>query len=79
MYLHSATSHGAAFNDDAQLALGYPQKTIYEKLTENGKSWGSYFSEGRVCLRRPDLLCPLRGCFLALADYLFMICEEIKG
>jgi phospholipase C len=45
MYVHSSTSHGAAFNDDEQLALGYPQKTIFEKLHENGRTWGSYFGE----------------------------------
>lgn len=49
MFVHSSTSHGAAFNDDAQLALGYPQKTLFQKLTENGRTWGSYFNEG-FCL-----------------------------
>lgn len=45
MYLHSSTSHGAAKNDDAHLILGYPQKTIFQKLHENNRTWGSYFGE----------------------------------
>jgi phospholipase C len=48
LYLHSATSHGDAYNDDAHLAIGYPQKTIFQKLTENGLTWGSYFTEGMI-------------------------------
>ena len=36
MYLYSATSHGAASNDDLHIALGYPQETIYDSLYENG-------------------------------------------
>jgi hypothetical protein len=36
MYVHSATSHGAAGNDDALLILGYPQRTIYENISAAG-------------------------------------------
>ena len=48
MYAHSATSHGDAFNDDLHLAIGYPQKTIFQKLNESGVTWGSYFNECRL-------------------------------
>ena len=37
MYVHSGTSHGASSNDAKELVKGYPQKTIYQSLTESGK------------------------------------------
>ena len=47
MYLHSATSHGDGFNNAEHIALGYPQKTIYESLDEAGFTWTNYFGEGQ--------------------------------
>ena len=40
---------------------GYPQKSIYQLLSENGLSWGSYFQEAPTSLffdwtRRPENL-----------------------
>jgi phospholipase C len=43
MYLHSASSHGMAHNDERQLAIGFTAKCIFEQLSENGVSWKSYF------------------------------------
>eukprot|EP00168_Porphyra_purpurea_P019820 TRINITY_DN8056_c0_g1_i1.p1 TRINITY_DN8056_c0_g1~~TRINITY_DN8056_c0_g1_i1.p1 ORF type:complete len:244 (-),score=31.01 TRINITY_DN8056_c0_g1_i1:114-845(-) len=45
MYLYSATSHGAAGNDDAKLVIGYPQNTIYGNVYAAGKSFGIYYSD----------------------------------
>ncbi|KAE8713312.1 Non-specific phospholipase C3 [Hibiscus syriacus] len=42
LYLHSATSHGAVSNNTEQIKKGYPQKTIFESLEENGYSFGIY-------------------------------------
>jgi len=61
LYLQSASSHGDAINNEAHLALGYPQKSIYQLLSENGLSWGSYFQEAPTSLffdwtRRPENL-----------------------
>ncbi|KAK8639162.1 hypothetical protein V6N13_137555 [Hibiscus sabdariffa] len=42
LYLHSATSRGAFSNDTQKLIEGYPQKTIFESLEENGYSFGIY-------------------------------------
>lgn len=43
LYVHSGTSHGATSNDAAKLALGYPQRTIFEDLDAAGLSFGIYF------------------------------------
>ncbi|CAN0913691.1 Non-specific phospholipase C4 [Linum grandiflorum] len=43
LYVHSATSHGATSNDTKQLAEGFPQKTIFESMEENGFSFGIYY------------------------------------
>ncbi|XP_071736054.1 non-specific phospholipase C3-like [Rutidosis leptorrhynchoides] len=43
LYVHSATSHGATSNDTIKLIEGYPQKTIFESLDENGYSFGIYY------------------------------------
>lgn len=44
-FLHSATSDGMANNNVLRLALGMPQKSIYESLSESGISWTNYFQE----------------------------------
>ncbi|GLU12693.1 hypothetical protein SLE2022_293550 [Rubroshorea leprosula] len=43
LFVYSATSHGSTSHVPKQLALGYPQKTIFESLHENGKNFGIYF------------------------------------
>lgn len=43
LYVHSATSHGAASNDTKLLAEGYPQKTIFESMDDAGFSFGIYY------------------------------------
>lgn len=42
MYVHSATSHGATGNHVPDLLRGFPQKTIYDSLHEDGYSFGVY-------------------------------------
>ncbi|XP_047317417.1 non-specific phospholipase C1-like [Impatiens glandulifera] len=42
-YVHSATSHGAASNIKKDLIHGFPQKTIFDSLEENGLSFGIYY------------------------------------
>ncbi|XP_027177698.1 non-specific phospholipase C2 [Coffea eugenioides] len=43
LYVHSATSHGATSNIAALLAKGYPQRTIFDNLSDAGLSFGIYF------------------------------------
>nr|GMD34868.1 non-specific phospholipase C3-like [Ipomoea batatas] len=43
LFIHSATSYGATANDTKMLIEGYPQKTIFESLEENGCSFGIYY------------------------------------
>ena len=43
LYVHSATSYGATTNDTKMLVEGYPQKTIFESVEENGLSFGIYY------------------------------------
>uniref|UniRef100_A0A7N0RAG0 Uncharacterized protein n=1 Tax=Kalanchoe fedtschenkoi TaxID=63787 RepID=A0A7N0RAG0_KALFE len=43
LFVYSATSHGATSHVKKQLASGYPQKTIFDSLHENGHSFGVYF------------------------------------
>ncbi|XP_073311942.1 non-specific phospholipase C4-like [Primulina huaijiensis] len=43
LFVHSATSHGATSNDTKHLIEGYPQKTIFESLDEEGFSFGIYY------------------------------------
>ncbi|KAK3005475.1 hypothetical protein RJ639_017508 [Escallonia herrerae] len=43
LYVHSATSYGATRNSPWLLAKGYPQRTIFENLDEEGISFGIYF------------------------------------
>jgi len=45
MFLFSATSDGAASNDDVHIAMGYTQKTIFESMYESGHSFGGYYSD----------------------------------
>jgi hypothetical protein len=42
-YFDSATSYGKTDNDLLQIILGYPQRTIFQDLDENGASWKVYF------------------------------------
>ncbi|ERN09859.1 hypothetical protein AMTRI_Chr06g194010 [Amborella trichopoda] len=43
LFVYSATSHGATSHVKKQLALGYPQKTIFDSLHESDLSFGIYF------------------------------------
>ncbi|PIA33801.1 hypothetical protein AQUCO_04000099v1 [Aquilegia coerulea] len=43
LFVYSATSHGSTSHVKKQLAKGYPQKTIFDSLHENGKDFGIYF------------------------------------
>lgn len=43
LFIHSATSYGATANDTKMLVKGYPQKTIFESVEENGLSFGVYY------------------------------------
>ncbi|GAA0172138.1 phospholipase [Lithospermum erythrorhizon] len=42
-YIHSSTSHGASSNVRKDLINGFPQKTIFDSLSENGLSFGIYY------------------------------------
>ncbi|XP_020221918.1 non-specific phospholipase C1 [Cajanus cajan] len=42
-YVHSATSHGAMSNVRKDLIHGFPQKTIFDSLADNGLSFGIYY------------------------------------
>ncbi|CAI0417147.1 unnamed protein product [Linum tenue] len=43
LFVYSATSHGSTSHVAKQLALGYPQKTIFDSLHDDGRSFGVYF------------------------------------
>lgn len=43
LFVYSATSHGSTSHVKKQLASGYPQKTIFDSLHENGMNFGIYF------------------------------------
>ncbi|XP_073144967.1 non-specific phospholipase C6-like isoform X2 [Henckelia pumila] len=43
LFVYSATSHGATSNVGSQLVRGFPQKTIFDSLHENGLDFGVYF------------------------------------
>lgn len=43
MFVHSGTSGGATSNNPMSLAKGYPQRTIFENLEEEGISFGIYY------------------------------------
>ncbi|KAG6681139.1 hypothetical protein I3843_13G065200 [Carya illinoinensis] len=42
-YVHSATSHGAMSNVRKDLIHGFPQRTIFDSLDENGLTFGIYY------------------------------------
>jgi len=44
-YLHGATSHGMGFNNVTAILDGFPQKSIFQSLSEAGITWGLYFEE----------------------------------
>lgn len=43
LFVYSATSHGSTSHVKKLLAQGYPQKTIFDSLHENGIDFGIYF------------------------------------
>lgn len=43
LFVYSATSHGSTSHVKKQLAIGYPQKTIFDSIHENGLDFGIYF------------------------------------
>ncbi|PKA53711.1 phospholipase C [Apostasia shenzhenica] len=43
LFVHSATSHGATSNDAGLLALGYPQRTMFDNIEDAGLSFGIYY------------------------------------
>ncbi|EHA8591043.1 non-specific phospholipase C6 [Cocos nucifera] len=43
LFVYSATSHGAVRHDKWNLISGYPQKTIFDSLQENGLDFNVYF------------------------------------
>ncbi|KAG9445912.1 hypothetical protein H6P81_012040 [Aristolochia fimbriata] len=43
LFVYSGTSHGATSHVKKQLAKGYPQKTIFDSLHENGMEFGVYY------------------------------------
>jgi hypothetical protein len=71
MYAHSATSHGAATNDDLQILEGYPQETIYDSLYNAGM----YASRNVLAM----LLCCLVQLLLLLLLLLFLMCRNVAG
>ncbi|KAJ6822253.1 non-specific phospholipase C1-like [Iris pallida] len=42
-YVHSATSHGASSNVRKDLIHGFPQRTIFDSLDDDGLSFGVYY------------------------------------
>jgi len=45
MYVQSSTSDGAGDNDNDHLAIGYPQRTIYDDLHKDNKTFNVFFSD----------------------------------
>lgn len=43
LFVHSATSAGATSNDTAKLLAGFPQRTIFESLHDEGFTFGIYY------------------------------------
>ncbi|PKI57770.1 hypothetical protein CRG98_021837 [Punica granatum] len=43
LFVHSGTSGGATSNIPALLAMGYPQRTIFENIEDAGLSFGIYY------------------------------------
>ncbi|OVA09562.1 Phosphoesterase [Macleaya cordata] len=50
LFVYSATSHGSTSHVKKQLAAGYPQKTIFDSLHENGMNFGIYFQNAPTTL-----------------------------
>ncbi|GAB4845758.1 Non-specific phospholipase C6 [Ancistrocladus abbreviatus] len=50
LFVYSATSHGAISHVKKQLALGFPQKTIFDSIEENGVDFGIYFQTAPTTL-----------------------------
>ncbi|GAB2277097.1 Phosphatidylglycerol/phosphatidylinositol transfer protein [Dionaea muscipula] len=45
MFVHSATSSGATSNNPVKLASGFPQRTIFDNLYDEGISFGIYYQD----------------------------------
>ncbi|CAL9761655.1 unnamed protein product [Musa acuminata subsp. burmannicoides] len=50
LFVYSATSHGATCHDKVQLAKGYPQKTIFDSLHDDGLDFGIYYESAPATL-----------------------------
>ncbi|KAG6545701.1 hypothetical protein Mapa_012886 [Marchantia paleacea] len=55
LYIHSATSHGAMSNVRADLVAGFPQKPIFESISDAGLTWGVYYQNIPATLFFSDL------------------------
>ena len=47
LYFFSATSHGAVNDNDVDVGLGYPQRTIFENIDQSSynQTWSVYFTD----------------------------------
>uniref|UniRef100_A0ACD5XEH3 Uncharacterized protein n=1 Tax=Avena sativa TaxID=4498 RepID=A0ACD5XEH3_AVESA len=45
LFVHSGTSGGATSNNPELLAMGYPQRTIFDNIHDAGLSFGIYFQD----------------------------------
>ncbi|RKP15504.1 phosphoesterase, partial [Piptocephalis cylindrospora] len=45
-FMHSGTAHGEVDNHLWHMRMGYPQKTIYQALSEVKKDWKIYYHDG---------------------------------
>lgn len=50
LFVYSATSHGATNHNKWDLAKGYPQKTIFDSLNEDGLDFNIYFETAPTTL-----------------------------
>ncbi|KAG1330938.1 non-specific phospholipase C6-like [Cocos nucifera] len=50
LFVYSATSHGETRTDREKLALGYPQKTIFDCLDDDGLDFNIYFANAPTTL-----------------------------
>ncbi|XP_038984341.1 non-specific phospholipase C6-like [Phoenix dactylifera] len=50
LFLYSATSHGATRHDKWKLLRGYPQKTIFDSLHDDGLDFNIYFESAPTTL-----------------------------
>ncbi|KAL3678449.1 hypothetical protein R1sor_021405 [Riccia sorocarpa] len=55
LYVHSATSHGEMSNVRNDLIRGFPQKPIFESISDAGLSWGVYYQNIPATLFFQDL------------------------